>query len=417
MTSIDHLEIEAFTKIFDLNEDCLLNILEKICLNDLISAALAGKKLLTIAGRVFNQKFAQDRHNIIKFPAAVIQAFGPLIKNLTISTPCCGKNEIAEVHDFCTDLSSLKVDFAHFEMFAMPFLPEMFAKLMELDLNIVNTESNAKYSNYIEGVMQHCTQLRKLCLSGRYMEPFLHLEYPELKELSMEIDADYLSANLVGEFCRKNPFINCLQLHCPGNNFNAFGILELKYLESLTISQNADGDFMDYNIMNIITPLANIATLRHLEIVGKFNWLPGLCHLGQLTALTLKLIPYEKNGLDKLSVPVYGDFLRDMPNLHEFNLIHDGMNELTLDCLISIMRQCPKLERFVISGFQQEVCKDYHCFDHEMDPNNLHRNFANACDMENVRYDFGEGLGYGGVLWWDLSKMDNIANVIKHYLL
>lgn len=410
-------EIEPFTIFCDLNEDCIFNILEKISFKDLISAALTCRALKLIAERIFNKKYAQDRYDVSEFPNDVVRAFGAHIQNLTISTLRCGKQEITEVHQLCTNLYSLKINFVHFEVFAVPFLPEMFSNLFELDINIIDSQSNLQYSNYIEGVMRHCKQLRKLCVTGRQLEPFLHLAYPELREFSIEIDADYLSANLFGEFCRKNPYIKCLKLHCPDNNFNAFGVLELKYLESLVIAQNADGDFLDYNIMDIIQRLADFATLRSLEIAGKFNWLPGLCHLKQLTVLTLKLTAYERNLMDKMAVPVYGDFLRDMPNLKEFYLIHDGMNELTLDWLISVLQHCPKMEWLAISGFQQEVCKDYRCFDDEMDPDHVHRHFATACDVENVRYDIGDGCGYGGVLWWDLSKMDNLVNVIKNYLM
>lgn len=86
MADIEHFEIEPFTIFGDLNEDCLFNILEKICFKDLISAALTCKALKMIAERIFNKKYAQDRYDVSEFPNDVVRAFGAHIQNLTIST-------------------------------------------------------------------------------------------------------------------------------------------------------------------------------------------------------------------------------------------------------------------------------------------------------------------------------------------
>lgn len=428
-TKLGAARIIMTLELIDLNDDCLLEIIDLLPLQALTSVALTCHRLMALARRTFSQRYTANHYAISRFPDHVLEAFGPIIESLRI-WPKCGTNELALIYESCPQMHRLHMERLKMEVFTKPLIGDIMARLTFLELRLISSLWTEKYNSYIVATMQRCESLTHLILSGISLQPFLSVKYERLRSFSIAIDSGHVTNGIVHQFCLQNPDITSFTLSTSIANFDAYGILALKQLQQLQLINYRMENVMGTNMMDIITKLNELPRLEKLSLNGHFVSLPVLEHLKQLHSLELSLrsiesirtdeyeelldMPYSRQTRDEHIVPFDDNDLEALPNdITDFQLNHNGESRITLPGLIEFVQRREKLQRLVIGGFRQTNIEVMKFFPNSKTyfGNEIHSRFSIACHERQIVFDRYPSTKTE--LWWAFDEPTDVLQLIK----
>lgn len=351
MSSSDAVAVAAHqTKLLDLNDDCLVEILAYLDVLDLCAVNQIAGRLHRNAQQVFRKHFASLDLSHVSYSVNyyeltlhkvrnLFQCFGASITQLKVAALAFKVENRSRVVDLivrhCPNLKSLEfIDF-QFRDARITHVQKFLGNLHELTLNRCNLHGRLRH------LFRNCTQLKSLKIQAdtNLNGACLELTFPQLESASLTLRDD-ISVHSLHLFMQLNPQLKSLELiDCDDEIFDEIAT-RLPQLERLSFEVSY---FYDY-----AENLKSLLALNHLKEL-KLN-----CSLYPISTFVDALADKDTIELLHISEGVLNDHLIDalskckrlrslklcsMPNVHD-------------KFLISLAKNLPNLNDFHIRRCQ-----------------------------------------------------------------
>lgn len=372
------------TKFFNLNDDCILDILHRLSLLDLCNVRDTCKRLRILSEYYFNTMYRTLNFNSRSIKSdqwklltqdetkTILMSFGHQIDALTLNADSFSatSDEILQtINDYCSDQK-----LQHLKLIKFAFDDDIIENCQRLFSIVEKFTINKCYGDdkLFEKLFNKCTALKNLELLRQFNIDGTCLQntYPNLEGFAL-ISNDNFDPLLVNTFFTKNPQLKVLKLI--GCNFvddEIFPIISdhLINLESLSIRLVHVTSLFEENVLNLlklqhlrklefncgvrpinafINGLAMTNTIECLGITSAEITVDLCSALGNLKNLqTLKLISmYDTKARDLKLLAV------QLTKLNEFHLVE--CEAITFDEMMEFIEHSQQLEKLVLN----QCCK------------------------------------------------------------
>lgn len=267
------------TTISDLNDDCLMEVFNRLSIKSLCNVAEVSKRFKQNAETVFSLEYKcfdpiklyslNDGHFEVTLNEFrnVLKNFGSLINELTVSKMTFKSSQNNRILDlilkYCKGtLKTLELDGFTIKGIMVQKLTPVVESLEKLILNGCDVDDS------IGNLLKHCGGLKKLKICDQQYGfqdcRFLEQEYPNLQSFTLKSVGLIRQSNL-NVFVTKNPNIQKIKIkNCDGVKDKIFGLIadKLNNLEKLSIN------LTDYDSLftNNLDPIKKMKNLKKLEL-------------------------------------------------------------------------------------------------------------------------------------------------------
>ncbi|KAJ6643596.1 hypothetical protein Bhyg_08559 [Pseudolycoriella hygida] len=364
LNGMEEVAMDRTMALMDLNDDCLLTILENVPVSDMWAVNDTCKRLRQLAMKVMrthfrNRWFITDQSSV-EFDVKTLSRFFEVFKYMNILHAYLLQDKIREFFEILKsnppNLEKLKI----FHENDVAGVIRQFPNLISLDIDTERIPNNEDLINAI----QSCTNLIELtlCFSFSFNEHFYKkffqsLELKNLKRLDLEYLSVYESVfEDLKYFLRMNPNVECLSLEFKENR-RFFGIIHFD--DELIVSNL--GDLKELQTLAIT--LDNINAKKLITKMGKWNNLRCLdlcvrdpCDIGLARAFSninnLEELRLEIRSLDP-NEHFFATLCASLNNLNTLTLNHEEMDKKDL---IDIITNSEKLMNLTLcTGYFRDV--------------------------------------------------------------
>ncbi|KAJ6643597.1 hypothetical protein Bhyg_08560 [Pseudolycoriella hygida] len=346
LNGMEEVVLDSPMELMNLNDDCLLTILENVPIDDMWAVSDTCQTLRQLAMKVMRTHFRNRWFftNIFSVESDVktLSRFFEVIKYMDIVGAYFDEVKMREFFEILKsnppNLEKLKV----FHENDVAGVIRQFPNLISLDIDTDHIPNNEDLINAI----QSCTNLieLKLCFSFSFNEHFYKkffqsLELKNLKRLDLEYLSVYESVfEDLKYFLRMNPNVECLSFEFKENR-GFFGIIhfddellvsnlwDLKELQTLAITLD------NTNAKNLITKMGKLNNLRCLDLCVRnpcdMSLARAFSNINNLVELRLEIKSLDPNE------HFFATLCASLNNLNTLTLYHDRMDKKDLIDIIT----------------------------------------------------------------------------------
>lgn len=360
---------EAENRTFlDLNDDCLLIILEKLSPNDLCSISFTCKHMQTLAFAQFQREFpnecikiktnssTRNQRSSVEFVAtksSYLKYFSKCIRNVELNG---GNFEVERLFNFikskcCDNLKKLQMHLGgqiktnHGEI-----IKDQLKNLESLSISGIHETSDVR-----NGLLKYCENLKhfeieteRWCWNTKWMQH----EYPSLKSMKISLsDAECFGKifdDHAGVFFRINPQLK--DISCTGIKTTGYILRNCQNIKRLSVIFEANDRFED--IYDELITYCKQSPIESLELdfskndkLKTLTLITGLDSINPIRGLGLKM-------QNKSDAPI---IIMNFKQLRKLKLVCEPWVQIPDEVLENISKKLPLLEEFQIFALWRPV--------------------------------------------------------------
>lgn len=360
-------QLDESPAAFDvLPDECILSVLDYLPQKDLVSLSTLSRRFNRLVDRTFRVRIA-DKMIMIRFlPSALLQRFGPSIRELSFERDA-DEEVVGAICELCPNLTKMYFLGIQAAAFCKPSFRRMLKQLHELEIErILNIAATPTFESSLKSTLQQCEHIKRLRLGNivddqdrtiSNFQPFFQNVFPKLGQIEINLDNSSPNESFM-PFLRSNTNIKTLWIETEREEVDLSGIADLQQVEQLFLMSNKNL-WMPRVIPNLHQlselGLLKLATTYRRAILDEF--FDSLHRFQNLTTLMLTLTDETKNILDIRDKDLMK--LKMVPNLIKFSMsTARHKTYVTLPGILQVLKDSPNVSDFGISGFRQNYSPD-----------------------------------------------------------